>query len=135
MPAAARPAEAVSGRRPRNAASAQSAAAAAAGSAHQDVEFDAQPNGHAGRCDQGPGLRVHEGAAAGGHDLRPFLQQPGNHLFLDIAKGLFAVKLEDVIDGTGGRLDDFFVGIDEGHVQFFCQFPPDTSFPGPHETD
>ncbi len=67
--------------------------------------------------DQGAGLGVHEGAAAGGQHMRRLVQQPGDHPALAVAEGRLAHLGEDLGDRAAGRGLDLGVGVAERQVQ------------------
>src|SRR5205085_1937668 len=91
----------------------------------QQVELGTQPDRDAALADEGAGLRVHEGAAAGRQDMDRPVEEAGDDAALALAEEGFAVTAEDLLDAlAGGRLD-LGVGIDEIELQTARQAPPD----------
>ena len=55
--------------------------------------------------------------------MRRLGQEPGNNPPFAVAKGLFAVHFEDIVNGQAGCVLNFRVSIDESHSDLSCQTP------------
>ena len=85
--------------------------------------------------DARPGLRIHEGAAAGRQHMHGIVEQPQDHPPLALAEALLAMALEDLGDGAAGRRLDLLVGIDEAKLQPLRQALADAGLAHAHQPD
>ena len=90
-----------------------------------------QPDRDALVPDQGAGVRIHEGAAAGRQNLRAALQQPGDYTGLAAAEIRLAVAGENLRNGHFGRDLDLGIGINEGNDKRAASLRPTDDLPAP----
>jgi len=58
------------------------------------------------------------------------LHEFAHHFLLEIAKGRFALALEERADGTADPTLDLVIGVDEGHIQGVCKMTAGGGFAG-----
>jgi hypothetical protein len=81
------------------------------------------------------GLRIHEGAAAGGQHQRLGRQQAMDHPALALAELGFPEAVEQFGDGAAGGELDFGVGIVEGQAEPGGESAADRCLAGAHQPD
>ena len=108
---------------------------AAAHALHEQGKIGTQPDRNAGFANATAGFLVHEGAAAGRHDLGAAVEQSGDDLALAFAEIGLAMIGEDLGNALSGGEFDLVVGIDEGNAELFGEPAADGGLAGAHQAD
>ena len=98
----------------------------------QDIQIDAQPDGHGAILDQAARLVVHERAAASGQNTGAVINQAGNDLAFAVAEMRLSEFVENLAHRAARRLLYFLVRVIERHTQPFRQTPADRGLARAH---
>ncbi len=102
---------------------------------HQHVELGDEPDRDALGLDRRARIGVHDGAAAGGQNLRAAVEQPRDHARFAAAEIGLAVAGKNVGDAHAGGFLDLGIGIDKRHAKPRAEAAADRGFADPHHAD
>ena len=100
--------------------------------AQQNLDVGLEPKGDPLGPGDGPGVRIHEGAATGRQDLGAAFEEPRDHPRFGGAEFGLAVGLEDFRNAPLRGFFDLRVGVDERNAQAGCKPATHGRLAGPH---